>query len=306
MKKHYLFISIALVLAIVGLNYWTNATYYLTLLRLSYQGRQFRQTYKYATLDIPFHPEMSPRLDVYLPRPDAPPPKAGYPVLIFVHGGSWDSFHKEDFTPVAMQLLPKQMVVVIPDYTLYPEARYEQMTNEVAAAIGWTLENIQQYGGDPKRVVVAGHSAGGHLVAMAILNPQFLRRYGHEATELKGWVGVSGVYNIEAQYKVELAKGKDGQPMATVMGGQANFATASPSTYVQPHLPRMLLLHGGDDQTVQVEMAINFQAKLQAAEADSELKIHPQVGHIDFLLQAALGQPSPMVDDLCAFVLDDQ
>ena len=81
----------------------------LELLRLNRAAREFYNEYEHLDRDLIFHPEMEPRLDVY-----APPAGDGHPVLLFLHGGSWSSYHKELFAPVAMRMLPGPMVVVIP------------------------------------------------------------------------------------------------------------------------------------------------------------------------------------------------
>ena len=86
--------------------------------------------------------------------------------------------------PAAQRLLSGGLVLVIPDYTCYPAAGYPQQTQEVAAALAWTLENIERYGGDAKRVIVAAQSAGGQIAALAVLDPQWLAAHGHSAAEL--------------------------------------------------------------------------------------------------------------------------
>ncbi|MFW6313546.1 MAG: alpha/beta hydrolase [Spirochaetota bacterium] len=101
------------------------------------------------------------RLDIY-----SPPEGDSHPVFIFVHGRGWDSCDKEAFVPVAMRLIPRDMVVVIPDCTLHPDATYEETTAEIAAAVSWTFANAARYRGDPNRVVLGRHSAGGHLSAL--------------------------------------------------------------------------------------------------------------------------------------------
>ncbi len=142
-------------------------------------ARSFQARYPHFERDVIFDPDMEPRLDVYWP-----PTGEGHPVLVFVHGGSWKDYSKDLFAPVAMKLVPEGIVVVIPDYTLYPEAGYEEMAAEVAAALNWTLENVAAYGGDPRRVVVAGHSAGAHLASLALLDERFLAAHDRRADEL--------------------------------------------------------------------------------------------------------------------------
>ncbi|MGC9334562.1 MAG: alpha/beta hydrolase [Anaerolineae bacterium] len=289
--------------AVVGLGvggwlaYGDEIRFYAGLLRAYVAAKRFYAEYEHLARDIAFHPEMDPRLDVY-----SPDSGQDHPVLIFVHGGGWRSYDKELFAPVAQKLVPQGFVVVIPDYTLHPNAGYEQMAHEVAAAISWTLDNVEEYGGDSKRVVVAGHSAGGHLTGLALVDPRFLSSYGHSSTELCGWVGMSGVYDVTAEYEFWQAQGVAAEVMEEVMGGQANFRLASPIHYVQPGLPPVLLIHGEQDDTVPVHIARGFRAALEAVGAENELKVYPGAGHADYLFAALGDKPATVILDLVDFV----
>jgi acetyl esterase/lipase len=229
----------------------------------------------------------------------------GHPVLFFVRGGGWGRYSRKLFAPVAMKLLPEKMIVVIPNHTPYPDAGYEQMTNEVAAALSWTLENIGQYGGDPKRVTILGHSSGGHLAGLVVMDSRFLTAHGHTSAEICGSVWVSSGYDLHAQYAYEEAKGGETPLMKTmvgVMGGKENFTRASPINYVRPDLPPTLILHGGADQTVPIRIASDFHAKLQGAGARSQFKEYPGRGHSEILFSALAEERPEIVADISRFV----
>ncbi|SFI25934.1 alpha/beta hydrolase [Halpernia frigidisoli] len=95
------------------------------------------------------------------------------PVLIFVHGGNWNSGSKDQYGFFGRNFARKDVVTVIPDYTLSPEANVDQMTIEIANSIKWVKENIKNYNGNTNKIFVTGHSAGAQLVANAVLNPKF-------------------------------------------------------------------------------------------------------------------------------------
>ena len=297
------YVSLGILGVLVGLGvggwlaYREEIRYYGGLLKAYRIAKGFYAEYEHLARDIAFHPEMDPRLDVYSPESGQ-----GHPVLIFVHGGGWRSYDKELFAPVAMKLVPEGLVVVIPGYTLHPDAGYEQMTHEVAAAVSWTLENIERYGGDPRRVVLAGHSAGAHLSALALMDARFLPAYGHAATELCGWVGMSGVYDVGAEDDFWLAQGVTAEVMEEVMGGQANFELASPIHYVRSGLPPLLLIHGEQDETVPVGISEDFHRALQAVGAASRLKTYANAGHADYLFAALDTGPAEVIGDLLDFV----
>jgi acetyl esterase/lipase len=289
---------VALGLGIGGyLAYREEIGFYVGVAKSYMTARRFYTRYEHLARDVVFDPKMAPRLDVY-----SPPEGTGHPVLFFVHGGGWQSYDKVLHAPVALKLLPEDVVVVIPDYTLHPEAGYEQMTREVAAALRWTLENIEAYGGDPGRVVVAGHSAGAHLAGLALMDPRFLEAYGHSVSEVCGFVGMSGVYDVQAEYDFWQAKGSHPRVIEEVMGGQQNFGQASPLGYVRRDLPPILLIHGDRDKTVPFSIATAFQAALEDVGAESELSVYAGQGHTDYLFAGLTEERSRLIAELAGFV----
>ncbi|KXZ41379.1 hypothetical protein GPECTOR_510g480 [Gonium pectorale] len=131
---------------------------------------------------VSYGPAARNTLDVYVPLPAAAAAASaagasagggggggGLPVVFFVHGGVWASGETWQYAPLAARLAQAGVVVVVPTYTLYPEALVGTMVEEVSAALSWTFDNAARYGGDPSRITAAGHSAGGHLVAAALL-----------------------------------------------------------------------------------------------------------------------------------------
>lgn len=110
------------------------------------------------------------KLNIFIPKKTS---KELMPVLIFVHGGNWNSGNKNWYGFIGRNFAKKGVITIIPSYTLSPNANYDQMTEEIAKAILWTKQNIQKYHGDTTKIFVTGHSAGGHLVALATMNPKY-------------------------------------------------------------------------------------------------------------------------------------
>lgn len=264
-------------------------------------ANEFRSMYEQATLDIPFYPGRDVPLDVY-----SPDENSGHPVLVFIHGGGWSRYTKALFAPLAMRLMTDGLVVVVPDHTPYPEAHYQDMADESAAAVHWTMENIEQYGGDPNRVVVAGHSSGGHLAALSVMDPKFLDAYGRTKDELCGLMILSSGCDYYAQWAFELGKGgPDGtELMELIIGliGPDHLAEASPINYVQADLPPIMIVHGDRDKTAPVSEAYRFHAALQEAGAQSELKIHQGQGHSEIMLDIVDQERAQLVVDIAEFV----
>ena len=120
-----------------------------------------------------------PTLNIFTPRRLN---KTKLPVLIFAHGGNWNSGNKDMYGFLGRNFAKKNVVTVLPGYTLSPKANYDTMTKQIAEAISWTQNNITDYGGDPTQIYLTGHSAGGHLIALATLNP----KYGIDPKNISG------------------------------------------------------------------------------------------------------------------------
>jgi len=131
-------------------------------------------------LDLKFGEGARERLDFYSGG------KAGAPTLIFIHGGYWQMNDKELFAFVAEGPLAHGINVAITEYTLAPAARMDQICAEVRRSVDWLLANLGKLGGDPAKLYVSGHSAGGHLTSIAMDNPK-----------LAGGIPISGIFDLE-------------------------------------------------------------------------------------------------------------
>lgn len=113
---------------------------------------------------------ITPKLNVFTPRKSS---EEKLPVLIFMYGGNWNSGSKDTYGFFGRNFAKKDVITVIPDYTLSPEANYDDMAQQTAQAIKWTRAHIEEFNGDPNRIYLTGHSAGGHLAALATMNPKY-------------------------------------------------------------------------------------------------------------------------------------
>jgi len=144
-------------------------------------ARSARVRREYAgRLDLAYGETPRERLDLFL----AADPQA--PTLVFIHGGYWQMNDKESFAFFAEGLLPLGMNLAVIEYTLAPMARLERIVAEVRRSVRWLAEHLAEYGADPNRLYVAGHSAGGHLTAMTMALP-----------EVRGGIAISGIYDLE-------------------------------------------------------------------------------------------------------------
>ena len=93
--------------------------------------------------------------------------------MLFVHGGNWNSGKKELYNLMGRHYARKGIIAVIPGYNVSPTVNYDIMTSQIAEAINWTHSHVAAYGGDTTALFLSGHSAGGHLAALATMNPKY-------------------------------------------------------------------------------------------------------------------------------------
>ncbi len=118
-----------------------------------------------AKIGIAYGDGPSETLDLFFPEDMSQP----VPVHIFIHGGYWRSFSKDDYSLVASTVTAAGAIAVIVDYALMPQVRMATIVDQVRRAKEWVLDNIAQYGGDPDRLTISGHSAGAHLATTLLL-----------------------------------------------------------------------------------------------------------------------------------------
>lgn len=112
--------------------------------------------------------------------------RAGAPTFAFIHGGYWQWNDKESSFHLAGGVIPNGINFVNIEYTLAPTKRMTEICQEIRRAVDWLLEHLGQFGGDPRRLFVGGHSAGGHLTAVAMSNPR-----------VAGGMPISGLFDLE-------------------------------------------------------------------------------------------------------------
>ena len=117
-------------------------------------------------IDLPYGAGARERLDVFACG------MAAAPTLVYIHGGYWQFNDKEPYAFLGESLLPAGFNLALVEYTLAPAARMDQIAAEIRRALAWIIRHAKELGGDPERVFVAGHSAGGHLTAMAMNDPR--------------------------------------------------------------------------------------------------------------------------------------
>lgn len=155
-----------------------------------------------CVLDLPYGAGQNESLDVFVARQKMVVEQGGAPVLVFLHGGYWRSLDKKDFSFVAPPFTQAGACVVVPNYALCPGAPGQPVTIpdivlQSVKALVWVYRHIAQYGGDPQRITVVGHSAGGHLAAMLAACVWQAVAADLPVTLVKNYLSLSGLFELE-------------------------------------------------------------------------------------------------------------
>jgi len=192
------------------------------------QGYQMRTDICYTTKTDKYAQERL-KLDVYYPEG-----KKNCPVMVWFHGGGLEAGNKE----IPAQLKGKGYVVVGANYRLLPKVHVRETLDDAAEAVAWVFKHIADYGGDTRKIVVTGHSAGGYLAMMLCLNKSWLSRYGVDADDVMMYVPFSG--QAVTHYNVRKMQGLS--PM------QVTVDEFAPLYWVRKDCPPLVLICGDRDQ----------------------------------------------------------
>ena len=240
-----------------------------------------------AIRDAAFGPDPRQRLDVYAPEDGL----ATHPVIVFFYGGSWNSGTKAGYSFVGRALAAKGFVVAIPDYRLVPQVRFPAFLQDNAAAVRWVRGHAAVLGGDPDRLVLAGHSAGAYDAAMLALDPRWL---GADRSAVRGWIGLAGPYDFLPL---------DQPATQAAFGGAPDPAATQPISFAGSGDPPAFLATGDKDTLVRPANSDALAAQLTAAGVPVERRRYPKVGHVG--LVTAIARPlrgrAPVLADMIAF-----
>ena len=186
-------------------------------------------------------------------------------------------------------------MTIVPDYRLYPEVRYPEFLRDGAAAIRWARDHAAEYGGDPKRIVLAGHSAGAYNAVMLALDGEFLSAAGVDPANIKAVAGLSGPY-----YFLPL---DDPSTIAT-FGEYPDLPATQPAKYVSASSPPAFFAHGAGDTLVKPSNSEGLGRKLGRAGVAQEVKVYPGLSHADIVvaLSRLFRGKAPVLDDMAAFL----
>ncbi len=237
--------------------------------------------------DVPYieHSD-NPRqqLDLYTPRG-----AEGFPVVVFVHGGYWVGQDKDYYAPflglygnVGRALAKLGIGCAVINYRLVPDVTFEQQLSDVSAAVKWTHTHIESYGGDRDRLVLAGHSAGGHMTALLAFDRTRLTEAGVEEGSVSGFAPLSPIFDLEHMAAHPPEADFNQRITETVFGH--DLRKHSPNTYFAGIQTPLFVAMGERDESYLVDQIPRAVADLRRLGANVTFEQLGQHSHSDVVV----------------------
>lgn len=242
--------------------------------------------------NVAYGPNLRQRLDVYGPRGARIHPA---PVAVFFYGGSWDSGRRQDYNWVGQALAAQGFVTVVPDYRIYPTVRYPGFLEDGAMAVRWAVDHAAQFGGDPGRIVLIGHSAGAYNAVMVGLDPGYLAAVGVDRRRIRAIAGLSGPYDFLPL---------DGDITTRIFGGSPDLPATQPTAHVRSDSPPAFLATGDSDTMVYPRNTTALAASLRKAGVAVEEHHYAGLDHVRMVLalSRSFRKDAPVLAQMTAFL----
>lgn len=268
---------------------------------------------------IRYGPNARNYLDIYCPVGVGADSDRQVPVVVAVMGGAWVIGHRLWSCVLGSRLAEAGIMVVAVDYRNFPCAQVHDMVEDVGTAMDWVFANIRTYGGDAKNMALVAQSAGAHLQAMLLLDRCISESNGKvpaagwSVSDLKGFVGVSGAYDLLQLEPHLQARGL--YPFVRQICAQGDMVRCSPTHRLKGAvapaaaalLPPVKLFHGEDDNSVPVASSLDFAKSLRSAGAQSvTVEIRPGMRHVEPVVEDPLTGGDLQVQLLLPLLLGEE
>jgi len=262
----------SMLLVIVGLMVWLKPLWIMNYL-LSPRVSSTR------IKDIRYGEDPRQQFDVYLPDHI----DRETPCILFVHGGAWDTGHKDEYAFVGRAMTELGCICIIPTYRLYPSVQFPHFIDDIAMAIMKLPSLLSEHAEliSNNGIMLMGHSAGAHTGAMLLSNPSYLAQ---SSVRISGFIGLAGPYDLPLDDPLVVGK-FDGVELHDVSeqhvdeGHEHNAHDANPINWVGPTAPPILLIHGKDDVTVGPYHSERFAKRLAQLGIKHQLIMLEKVNH---------------------------
>ena len=213
-------------------------------------------------------------------------------VLIFIHGGSWSSGKKETYWWLGRNLARKGLVAVTINYGLAPDQQYGQMAADCANAVKWVSDHIADYGGNPERIFLMGHSAGGHLAELINADPQYLKTAGFTG-KISGVI-LNDAFGLDMKEYLSKAEHDDNYRnfLRTFTSSPEVWTKGSPLNYLRNIRNPHLIFYGENTYpAIQIQSKRMFE-QLIRQQVPCELLLIKKKKHVGMISQMIFGSNS--------------
>lgn len=210
-------------------------------------------------------------------------------VLLFIHGGSWSSGKKETYWWLGRNFARKGLVAVTINYGLAPDQQYEGMANDCAAAVKWVSQHISAYGGNPERIFLMGHSAGGHLAELINADPQYFHHAGFTG-KIAGVI-LDDAFGLDMNEYLSKAEKDDNYYnfLRTFSTEEATWTKASPLNYLSNVKNPQLIFYGEKTYPAIQIQSERMNDLLLKAGVKSEMHVIKNKKHVGMISQMIFG-----------------
>lgn len=245
---------------------------------------------------VAYGPHARNVLDIYRPAQGNGADAASGPIAVFIYGGGWRSGERATYGFVGAALAARGITTVIPDYRLYPEVRFPAFVDDAARAYAWVAAELARDGGKRRPIFLVGHSAGAHTAALLALDVRRLADAGVGAEDRPaGLIGLAGPYAFDPTTYPTTK-----EIFAPALGSQ----DARPAAFAGAGAPPALLMHGLEDETVQLSNMRTLASALQSAGVHVRTLELERIGHTGLVL--AISRPfrwrAPVLAEIEAFI----
>ena len=239
----------------------------------------------HCRLDVPYGPLPAHKLDIFMPSATGPSP-----IMVFFHGGAWKGSNKECRAFPALTVCPRGAIWISVEYPLAPDASLETQTESAQQAIAWIAQNAQSFGGDARRILVMGHSAGGHLATMGLFRILHAQPALAKNFEL---LTISAVFDLEPMMFTKVNDWLKLNPPCVL--------EHSPISQIPSPSPALHALAGGSEPGVFIRQSLDMVGAYAARGLPSRFTALPHRNHFSVLEEFAL-EESPLHQALMAFI----
>ncbi len=231
--------------------------------------------------DLVYDKENQVKMDVFSPKK-----ATNAPMLVFIHGGNWNSGKKSTYAFFGKQMAKHGVITAVIDYRMGPGVNIQQMAMDVARSVEWFKENGATYGGDKSRLFISGHSAGGQLAALVALNDEYFKKLKVD-NPIKGAILIDAFGLDMYDYLSLKSYASDSIYYSTFTTNPENWKAGSPIHYIHKNMPPLQIFVGGKTWPAISRDNFNFWSKAKEFQQDLRFNTVKRKAHVRMILQFA-------------------